>query len=119
MGVYKNVWKLYRKVKILINIHQTDHHCTAEELRIIPAAINGAIVLAELSPLLNSSYTKDFAVWGVLEDLPQKASQILEDYESFRNQHFGIKFERRLNRLEIYNNLMCKKIIRHLETKVF
>jgi hypothetical protein len=117
-GVYKYVWRLYRKIKILINIHQTDQHCTAEELRIIPAAISGVIVLAELSPLLNSSYTKNFAIWGQLDDLAQKADHILKDYENFRGQHFGEKFERRLKRLTIYNDLMCKKIIRHLENKV-
>ena len=117
-GVYRNVWKLYQQVKILINIHQTDHHCTAEELRIIPAAINGAVVLSEKSPLLNSSYTKDFAIWGTLDELPKKADEILQNYDDFRRRHFNKKFQRRLNRLKVYNDLVAIKIIRILENRV-
>lgn len=42
---------LYRKTKILINIHQTNHHDTFEELRVLPALQNGVIVISETSLL--------------------------------------------------------------------
>lgn len=40
--------KLYQHTKVMINIHQTDHH-TFEELRVLPALQCGVIVICEKS----------------------------------------------------------------------
>ena len=41
----EKLMQLYTQTKVLINIHQTDHHHTVEELRILPALLCGTIVV--------------------------------------------------------------------------
>ena len=42
---------IYHQTKIMINVHQTDHHDTFEELRIIPAVMSGVLIISENVPL--------------------------------------------------------------------
>jgi len=46
-GFYPDQYYQYKRRKLLLNIHQTDHHHTLEMLRILPAILSGCIVIAE------------------------------------------------------------------------
>ncbi len=54
---------------ILINLHQTEHHHTLEELRILPAMLNGMLVISEPSPLLDHVSYSDLIYFAEPQDL--------------------------------------------------
>ena len=39
------------RTKILLNVHQSDNHWTLEELRVLPALLQGVVVISESVPL--------------------------------------------------------------------
>ncbi len=43
--------KLYGSKAILINVHQTSHHHTLEELRLLPALLRSMAIVSEETPL--------------------------------------------------------------------
>jgi hypothetical protein len=57
------LYNLYKDTKLLINIHQTDHHHTCEELRILPALQCGVIVICEESPLKEHIPYNQYILW--------------------------------------------------------
>jgi len=81
--------KLYCKTKVMINIHQTDHHHTFEELRVLPALCCGVIVICERSPLMEEIPYNHFVVWADYNDVLQKLNEVLENYEECYNFIFG------------------------------
>ncbi|SIP95820.1 hypothetical protein SAMN05880557_101287 [Pseudacidovorax sp. RU35E] len=116
-GIYRGVAKVYQSTKTIINIHQTEHHCNAEELRIVPAALNGAIVIAERSPLTEKIFTRHFAIWASIENIPKVTAEVVKNYPEFYQKMFSEKFMNRVRRLSIRNSLAAKKIINQLEKK--
>jgi hypothetical protein len=81
--------KFYKKSKILVNIHQTDHHHTFEELRVLPALLNGLIVVAEDSPLKESIPYHEYIIWSKYEDIVSKTKEVLDNYEEFYDRIHG------------------------------
>jgi len=81
--------KLYCKTKVMINIHQTDHHHTFEELRVLPALCCGVIVICERSPLMEKVPYNNFVVWADYNEILQKSKEVLENYEECYNFIFG------------------------------
>lgn len=113
-GVYNNdLANLYSKSKIIINIHQTDHHDTCEELRILPALRRGVIVISELSALQGLIPYQDHIIWAAYDDIPAIANKVLQDYESYHKKIFGnssqslFKSLEDLNQTEIRRGLLC------------
>ena len=84
--LYKGI---YKRSKILVNIHQTDHHHTFEELRVLPALLNGLIVIAEDSPLRQSIPYNEYIIWCKYEDIAAKTKEVLDDYQSFYDRIHG------------------------------
>lgn len=80
---------LYKNTKVLINIHQTDHHHTFEELRILPALMCGVIVISENSPLSNLIPYNDYIIWSSYENILDKAKEVLENYDFFHDLIFS------------------------------
>ena len=80
--------KLYRQTKILINIHQTDHHNTFEELRVLPALQNGVIVVSENSPLKELVPYNGLIFWSDYGDIVSKANEVLLNYEDAHRNIF-------------------------------
>ena len=105
--VFSNLDKLYFDTKILINIHQTDHHDTLEELRILPALRCGVIVISEESPLKKYSRYSDFIIWGKLEELPKIILDVQENYAKYHQKLFNRIFFTRMKRLEKSNQIRC------------
>jgi hypothetical protein len=54
VGVWDDYEALFDSVTLLINIHQTDHHHTLEELRVLPALLRKVIVVSENVPLVRA-----------------------------------------------------------------
>jgi hypothetical protein len=79
----------YKNTKILINVHQTDFHDTAEELRILPALMSGVIVIAEDSPLKEKIPYHEFIIWEKIENIPNKVIDIEKNYDLYFESIFG------------------------------
>jgi len=108
---FHDVDLLYRRTKILINIRQTDHHDTLEELRILPALRCGTIVISEIAPLKESIGYSRFILWSNLEDLPKLVKDVLKNYDSYHQTIFsGESFTRRMKRLELRNEINATRI---------
>ncbi len=81
--------RLYRSSRVLLNVHQTNYHHTAEELRILPALRSGVIVVSEDVPLREALPYHAFVIWAAYEDLLDTAEAVLADYESMHARLFG------------------------------
>lgn len=73
----------YKQSKILLNLHQTDFHQTFEELRVLPALLNGMIVIAEDSPLKESIPYHEYIIWVKYENLISKTTEVLQNYDYY------------------------------------
>ena len=103
---YSDVEELYARTRILVNIRQTDHHDTLEELRVLPVLRSGVIVISELAPYKELTRYSEFIIWGTLDELPEIIRNVQDNYEATWNSIFGTnKFARRMNRLELCNQL--------------
>ena len=103
---YSDVEELYARTRILVNIRQIDHHDTLEELRVLPALRSGVIVISELAPYKELTRYSEFIIWGTLDELPEIIRNVQDNYEATWNSIFGTnKFARRMNRLELCNQL--------------
>ena len=81
--------RLYRRTAILVNVHQTEHHHTFEELRVLPALAKGVIVLSEDVPLRSCVPYHAYILWADLADLPQRIAEVQADYASWHRRLFG------------------------------
>jgi len=84
----QRVQDLYRNTKILINIHQTEHHHTFEELRVLPALLNGTIIISELSPLSELVPYKNCIFWVPYEKIISTVKDVLARYDEVHKQIF-------------------------------
>lgn len=75
--------QLYNSTKIMINIHQTEHHHTFEELRVLPALLCGIIVVCEESPLMEHIPYKDYVVWCKYNELIDLTKDIMDNYARY------------------------------------
>ena len=91
--------KLLQNTKVLINIHQTPHHDTFEELRCLPALQNGVIVVSEKSPLSHLIPYNELIIWTDYDNIVNKTKEILENYEEYHKNIFSKK------NIEILNNI--------------
>lgn len=79
---------LLKNTKIILNIHQTDHHDTFEELRCLPALLCGTIVISEDSPLKEHIPYKDYIIWTSYNDINTTIFEVLKNYEEYYNKLF-------------------------------
>ena len=82
---------LYDASAIMLNIHQTPHHHTLEELRILPALMRGVIVISELAPLIEHVPYSSFIVWSTIDDLHATIHDVMTNYEAYFDAFFGPK----------------------------
>jgi hypothetical protein len=76
----KNLIECYCKTKILINIHQTDHHQTFEELRCLSALRCKCIVISEISPLSHLIPYNKFIIWCSYDKIIDCVNSIISQY---------------------------------------
>lgn len=94
----KRLEELYCNTKILINIHQTDHHHTFEELRVLPALLCGCIVICEDSPLKELIPYHKYLIWVKYDEIVETCIEVQNNYEYYYNKIFST-----FTPLNIYN----------------
>jgi hypothetical protein len=85
----KALQALYDRTKILVNIHQTDHHDTFEELRVLPALLRGALIVSEHVPLKEKIPYSEYIIWADYKDLPSKVLDVSRNYEEYYDTVFN------------------------------
>lgn len=80
--------EVYKKTKIMVNVHQTDHHHTFEELRVLPAVTTGVLVVSERVPLAEVIPYKDYIIWADYKDIASVAHDVMNNYEYYYNNFF-------------------------------
>lgn len=80
-GVYDEhgLCRLYGGADVVVNVRQTDHHDTLEELRLLPALLCGAIVVSEDVPLRSLVPYERFIIWADYERIPEAVRGALAD----------------------------------------
>jgi hypothetical protein len=109
---------LYKRTKILINIHQA-HYChTFEELRVLPALELGVIVISEKSPLVELLPYYNYIIWTSYENILDVTTEVMNNYDSYHNLIFkNNNIEDVLSGLKIDNqNTLNKKLMDSLKS---
>lgn len=101
---------LYKNTKILINIHQTEHHHTFEELRVLPALLCGVITICEDSPLMELIPYNDYIIWCSYDKIIEKVLEVINNYDYYYNFIFNEEKNIKLDDLKEndYNSLYKK-----------
>lgn len=102
---------LYNKTKIIVNIHQTDHHHTFEELRTLPALSQGVIIISEEVPLKESIPYHEYIIWSKYEDLPETFKNVNDNYEFFFKKIFNQKLMTLLDTIKNENKTKFFKLL--------
>jgi len=85
----KDICELYSQTKLLLNIRQTEHHDTFEELRVLPALLNGVIVISENVPLKESIPYSDYIIWTEYDSVLDVMIEVQNNYEYYWNRIFS------------------------------
>jgi hypothetical protein len=99
--------ELYKNTKVIINIHQTDHHHTFEELRVLPALQCGVIVICEYSPLSELIPYNDYIIWTSYDSILDKTREVLNNYDYYHNLIF---VNPKKISLDTLNNINCNTL---------
>ena len=87
------------QTKIIINIHQTEHHHTFEELRVLPALLCGIIVIAEDSPLKETIPYHKMIIWTSYQNIINTIKEVENNYDAYHSKLFNA------NNIAIFNTL--------------
>ena len=94
----------YAETGIMVNIRQTLHHDTLEELRILPALLNGVIIISEDVPLREKVPYNEFIIFSDYDSIPAKIKYVQENYAAiWRHIFSGHRFPAMMNRLKKSN----------------
>jgi hypothetical protein len=105
---------LYKNTKIIINVHQTPHHHTFEELRVLPALECGVIIISEISPLSKLIPYNDFIIWESYDNIVKKTKQIIDNYDYYHDLIFSKDKVDKLSELKNINYHTLNNIISSL-----
>jgi hypothetical protein len=106
---------LLKNTKIIINIHQTPHHDTFEELRVLPALECGVIVISENSPLSELIPYNDLIIWSDYDTIIEKLKEVIENYDIYHDKIFTEENINKLNNLKKINYDVLEKAILNLD----
>jgi len=111
-GVYNldNLRNLYCNTKVLVNVHQTDHHHTFEELRVLPALCNGVLIVSEDVPLKDQIPYSDHIIWCSYGSLASKVKEVKDNYKEYHKKVFNNDLTNILLSLARSNKENIKKI---------
>ena len=88
-GRFSDVREVYRNTRILVNIRQTEHHHTLEELRVLPALLSGVVVVCEDVPLRELVPYHPFIVWAPVGAIVDTVRDVHENYDAYFQKIFG------------------------------
>lgn len=103
---------VYYNSKILVNVHQTDHHHTFEELRVLPALCNGVLIISEEVPLKEEIPYSESIIWSSYDRLPETIEKVKENYDYYYKKIFTEKLHNDLVKLQEDNLKNIKDIIK-------
>ena len=86
---FQQLLDLYKTSKILVNIHQTDHHHTLEEYRIVPALLYGCIIISEYVPLIDSIPFHSFILFTSFDNITAVMKDVIQNYDTYWENIFG------------------------------
>lgn len=81
--------KVYKDTRILVNIRQTEHHDTFEELRVLPALLKGVIIISEDVPLRDKIPYNEFIIWCKYDEVLETVKRVEDNYEFYWNSIFN------------------------------
>ncbi len=93
----------YSKKRILVNIHQTNHHRTFEELRVLPALSQGLIVISEDVPLKEEIPYHESIIWANFNDMKEVISDTSKNYNNLRKKIFTEELNDLFKKLRVNN----------------
>jgi hypothetical protein len=79
----------YDKTRILVNVHQTDHHHTFEELRVLPALQRGVLVVSEDVPLKSTIPYNEYVIWSSYDNLAKTVQEVQDNYDAYHKRIFN------------------------------
>lgn len=79
----EQIFNLYSNSKILINIHQTPHHDTFEELRVLSTLLCGCIVISEDVPLRENIPYHKHIIWSNYDNIIDVMQDVSNNYEHY------------------------------------
>jgi len=94
----------YDKTKILVNVHQTDHHHTFEELRVLPALSRGVIVISEDVPLKEEIPYGEYIIWSSYDNLLTTIKDVQDNYDIYHKRVFNNNLKNLLLKMRDINN---------------
>lgn len=80
--------QLYRKTKVMINIHQCLFHNTFEEIRVMPSLLCGTLVVSEDTPLREVIPYQHMVVWSPPELVVETTLHVLDHYKEYCEEIF-------------------------------
>jgi len=72
------------------------------------------IIVSEIAPLKEYCRYSDFILWGDLDNLPSMIQEVQNNYSDYHKKIFNSHFYRRMQRLDISNQLRIKKYLAQL-----
>lgn len=89
----EDLMRVFSTAKIVLNIHQTDYHHTAEEFRLLPALLCGAVVVSEDVPLRETIPYQRYIIWTNLTSFPNTLKDITNNYQAYYDRIHGLQSE--------------------------
>ena len=109
--------RVYGLSKIMVNVHQTPHHHTFEELRCLPALSRGVIVVSEDVPLREKIPYHEHIVWAKRDELADKLRDVQNNYEDYHKQIFTDDLTDKLKTLHNNNIDGFEKLYEKIRSK--
>lgn len=103
--------RIYGSIRTMVNVHQTDHHHTLEELRILPALVNGVIIVSEYVPLRHTVPYADSILWSTYGGLADTVKSVQEHYDEYYEKIFTGKLKDTIRQLHEDNLMNMTKVI--------
>lgn len=103
--------EIYQNTKIMVNVHQTDHHHTFEELRVLPALAQGVLVISENVPLKEKIPYYESIIWSSYDDIPKKLIEVQKNYKTIYNNVFNGHLLKTIENLNSINITHLSKIL--------
>lgn len=114
-GLIGGVSARMSSIGILVNLHQTEEHHTLEELRILPALLQGVLVVSEPAPLVEEVPYSKFVIFASPDEMPKVISRVKENYEKIWTETFATgEFTKIVDRLVESNRKTFKELVRNL-----
>jgi len=81
--------KHFLDAKTMLYVHQTPHHRTYEELTVLPALMNGVLIISEDDiPLKELIPYSDYIIWADYKDLVEVYKDVINNYDKCWNKIF-------------------------------